>query len=75
MSSLTPTQAAALRELASMFIDAVKVAGPIGAPAGVMYAAVCDKLSLNQFNSITGGLVRAGKLRRDGDLFHFVADL
>lgn len=52
-----------------------KAGGSIGAPAGVMYSAVCDKISLAQFNQIMGGLVGAGKVRKSGDLYHFVADL
>jgi hypothetical protein len=68
-------QISALRQIARMFIEAVKAAGELGAPAGPMYAAVMGKLSLSQFEQIMGGLVRAGKLRKSGDLYHFVADL
>jgi hypothetical protein len=69
---MTLEQIKALQAVAKMFIDAVKEAGSLGAPAGVMYAAVMGKLSLSQFEQIMSGLVRAGKLRKEGDLY-FVA--
>lgn len=72
---MTPQQAKALRAIAGAFIDAVKAAGPLGAPGGVMYAAVMDKCNIHQFEQIMAGLVGAGKLRKAGDCYHFVADL
>lgn len=72
---MTPQQIAALRAIAAMFIDAVKEGGDLGAPAGVLYSAVLDKLTLHQFEQIMAGLVRANKLRRSGDLYYWVADL
>ncbi len=68
-------QVQAVRFVAVSFLDAVKAGGTHGAPVGVMYAAVCGKCTLNQFNQIMGGLERNGNVRRDGDLFHFVRDL
>jgi hypothetical protein len=58
-----------------MFIDAVKDGGDHGAPAGVMYAAVCDKISLTQFEQIMDALVRMKKVRKRGDLYFWLADL
>lgn len=72
---MTPDQIKATRMLASMFIDAVKEGGSRGAPAGVMYAAICDKITLSQFNQIMGALVRHKRLRQEGNLYFFVADL
>lgn len=69
---MTSDQLQALRAIAAIFIDAVRAAGPDGAPAGVMYAACMGKLSLSQFQQIMAGLVRAGKLRADGDLYFLV---
>jgi hypothetical protein len=66
---MTPQQIQALRAVAMVFIDAVKAAGPGGAPAGVMFAACIGKLTLSQFEQITAGLVNAGKLRKQGNLF------
>ena len=66
---MTLEQIQALRAIASMFIGAVKAAGPMGAPSGPMYAAVMDKMSLHQYQQIMSGLCRAGKLRAEGDLY------
>jgi hypothetical protein len=64
-----------LCQLCQMFIDAVKEGGSMGAPAGVMYAAVMDKMTLNQFQQVMSALEAMGKVRRTGVLYHFVADL
>ena len=69
------TQKQALLALCQMFIDVVKAAGSIGAPAGVMYAAVMDKMTLAQFEQVMSALVAMGKVRKTGHLYHFVADL
>lgn len=54
-------------------IESVAVAGPLGAPAGTLYAALmAHGCTLDQFNSIMGALVRIGKLRQQGNLY-FVA--
>ena len=66
---MTLEQIRAVQQIAAMFIDAVKAAGELGAPSGVMYAAVMGKLSLSQYQQIMATLVRAGKLRQDGDLY------
>jgi hypothetical protein len=48
----------------------VRAAGSLGAPGGVIYAALMGQgCTLSQFESLMAGLVRAGKLRRDGDLY------
>lgn len=72
---MNAVQAHAVRAVANMFLDAVKEAGTIGAPGGVMYAAVMDKLSLSQFQQIMGTLERHGFVRREGDLYFHVRDL
>jgi hypothetical protein len=54
-------------------IEAIKAGGPLGAPAGVLYAALMGAgCSLDQFNQIMSGLVRAGKVRKRGDCYHAV---
>jgi hypothetical protein len=74
MTTLTAEQARALRMVIDGVLDAVAVAGPIGAPGGVLYAALMGAgISLSQFESLMGGLVRLGKLRRSGDLY-FLAE-
>ncbi len=72
---MTTEQRNALRMIAQAFIDAVKVAGEQGAPAGELYSAVMDKLSLGQFTQIMATLVKAGKLTKRGFTYRYVADL
>ncbi len=63
-----------LRMISDAIVESVKAAGPLGAPAGVMYAALMQHgCTLDQFNQFTGALVSCGKLRRQGDLF-FIAN-
>lgn len=59
----------ALRAVVSATIDSIREAGPTGAPAGVIYAALMAYgCNLNQFESLISALERAGKIRRSGDL-------
>lgn len=68
--ALTPDQIKALRLVCDAVIDAVRAAGSLGAPGGVIYAALMGQgCTLSQFESLMSGLVRAGKLHRDGDLY------
>ena len=61
---MSPQQVAALRQVGAAIIHAAN-----GAPAGIMYAALMAQgCTLHQFEQITGGLVRAGMLTRDGDM-------
>lgn len=70
MSQPTQKELAALREVISMITDAVKVAGTRGAPGGVMYAALSTAgCTLDQFNSIMGAMVSAGRLIKRGELY------
>jgi hypothetical protein len=68
---MTSSQIQLLRSIAAAIVDAVKAAGPLGAPGGVIYAAMSAQgCTLNQFTQIMAGMVRAGLLTRDGDLYH-----
>ncbi len=68
---MTHEQITALRQIAAAIIEAVKAAGPLGAPGGVMYAALMAQgCTLHQFEQIMGGMVRAGKLTKRGDCYH-----
>ena len=58
-----------MRQVLAIFLEAVKAGGEHGAPAGHMYAALQDCVSLDQFNAIMGVLVKAGKVRKRGDLY------
>jgi hypothetical protein len=70
---MTPDQIKALKAVADAIIETVRSAGPLGAPAGHIYAALMAQgCTLQQFEGIMGGLVRANMLRKDGDLY-FVA--
>jgi hypothetical protein len=68
---MTPAQITAIRYVAKAITDTVKEAEPIGAPGGVIYAALSAQgCTLRQYEGIMGGLVRAGILTQDGDLYH-----
>jgi len=67
--------AAALRRIADAIVDSVRAAGPHGAPSGVLYAALmAHGCTLNQFNSLMSGLVRAGRLTQDGLLYRVAGE-
>lgn len=71
---LTPQQAAAMKYIVSATLDAIRAAGPSGAPGGVMYAAMMTHgCTLQQFQSLMNALVKAGKVRREGELY-FIAE-
>jgi hypothetical protein len=67
--------AALLRLALQGILDAVKEAGDLGAPGGVLYSALMDKISLAQFEQVMSALVRLGKLRRKHQLYFWIADL
>lgn len=71
---MTPQQAKALRLIADTIVEAIKEADPtIGAPGGHIYAALMTAgMTLDQFNQIMAGLVRAGKLRKEGECYFAV---
>jgi hypothetical protein len=63
----------ALLKLTDGLIEIIKDAGPQGAPAGPMYAALMSGgMTLEQFECIMGVLVSAGRLRKQGHLYFFV---
>ena len=58
-----------LQQVVSAVLESIRAAGPSGAPAGVIYAALmAHGCNLSQFESLMAGLERAGKIRREGDL-------
>ena len=69
-------QIALLRQIAQAILEAVKAADiNIGAPGGVLYAAMMiNSCSLNQFEQIMDGMVRAGWLTKSGDCYHVGPD-
>lgn len=77
MTLPTPTDtridAEVLRVVEDGILDAISISGPMGAPGGVMYAALsASGFSLNTFNSIMHGMIAAGLIRRNGDLYHLL---
>jgi hypothetical protein len=70
---MTTTAQDALRLIVSATLEAVAAAGPTGAPAGALYAALATQgATLSQFESLMGALVRAGRITQQGHLY-FVA--
>ncbi len=73
---MTREQVVALREIARSILDTVKECGETGAPGGILYAGLMTAgCTFNQFNSIMGGLVNAGYLRLDTDVYYYVKGL
>jgi hypothetical protein len=71
MTTLNPAQIAALRQIAAAVVEAVREAGPMGAPGGHLYAALMAQgCTLSQFESLMGALVRTGKLTKRGQCYH-----
>jgi hypothetical protein len=60
----------AIRALADAIVTTVREAGPLGAPAGVLFAAMsAHGFTKDQYDQFMAALVGAGKLRREGDLY------
>ena len=54
-------------------VDAVKAGGAMGAPGGIIYAAMMARgCTLANYEAIMAALVRVGKIRRSGDLYFSV---
>ena len=70
---MTVEQLRALKFIADSIIESVKVAGPLGAPGGHIYAALMGQgCTLHQYEQIMSGLVKAGKLRKSGECYFAV---
>lgn len=62
-----------LLKIADAIIEAIRAAGPLGCPAGVLYAALMPHgCSLAQFESIMAGLIAAGKVADKGGCYFAV---
>jgi hypothetical protein len=54
-------------------VETVREAGPLGAPGGVMYAALMTQgCTLEQFEGLMGTLLRIGVVRKHGDCYHII---
>lgn len=75
MSPSHPQILSAIKALCDAIVSAVDAAGPLGAPGGVLYAALMGQgCTLQQFQSITGGMVGAGLLCKVGESY-FLGEL
>ena len=61
-----------VRKVAWAIISTVKDAGEQGAPAGVLYAAMMDKMPLDTFEAIMAICVAAHKLRKSNNVYYAV---
>ena len=67
----TPTELRAMLSVIHGVLDAAHAGGTMGAPAGIMYAAMMAQgCTLDQFHQITSATQSAGLITRDGDLIH-----
>jgi hypothetical protein len=68
---MTNEQISVLRQIGRAILESVKEAGVLGAPGGIMYAAMMGQgCTLNQFEQIMSGMVRAGVLTKSGECYH-----
>jgi len=66
----TSRAAAVLKLIGDAIVESVQAAGPLGAPAGTLYAALMSLVfSLDQFEQIMDFLVKRGKLEKRGQLY------
>lgn len=61
----------AIRAIADAIVESVKEAGELGAPSGIVYAALMTYgMNLDTYHQFIGVLVKLGKLRQQGDLLY-----
>jgi hypothetical protein len=66
---MTAQQKQAILQICDAVVEGIKVAGPIGIPSGHVYASLMHfGCNLSQYESLIGILVKAGKIRKQGDL-------
>jgi hypothetical protein len=69
--SLTPEQGRVFTELCNIIVETVKETGSVGAPSGIMYAAVMNVgMRLEQYELIMAALVKDGRLRKRGHVYY-----
>lgn len=62
-------QKALITQIMGAIKDAVDEAGPMGAPGGHLYAAVMSFMTLEQFETIMGVLVKAKLVEKRGQCY------
>jgi hypothetical protein len=70
MKQLTNKEIAMIKAIADAIVEAIKEAGPLGAPGGAIYAAMTAQgITLVQYEQLMAALVATGKVRRQGHLY------
>lgn len=68
---MTAQQAKAMREVARAILSAIIAGGTLGAPGGVLYAALMTAgCTFDQFNSIMRALNSTRMVEQHGDCWH-----
>jgi len=69
MSIFTSQQQQALKLVVDCILDAARTAGPLGAPSGIIYAALnAHGLTLDAYESILASMTRLGMVKVEHDL-------
>lgn len=67
-------QQLALRAIVTAVMGTIEDAGALGAPSGVLYAALsAHGCSLEQFSSLMAALVRSGRVRQTANVYYYTA--
>ena len=68
---MTAEQIKMLRRIGRAILETVRESGQFGAPGGILYAALMEQgCTLDQFEQIMSGMVRAGVLTKEGECYH-----
>jgi hypothetical protein len=71
---MSTQQQQAMKLIVQAVMEAVRAAGPTGAPGGVLYSALMVYgCTLAQFEGLMSALQSAGLIRLDGDCYHLAA--
>lgn len=72
---MSETQLNAIRAACEIILDAVKAAGSLGAPGGIIYAGLMSAgCTLEQYECLMSGLVRVGRLRKAGECYYIAEE-
>ena len=68
---MTQQQLEAIRRIAGAIVETAREAGPLGAPSGVVYAALMTHgCTLDQYNQFIAGLEKAGLIEVRHNCIH-----
>ena len=71
MSNPTKAEIASVLAAANAVVGAIKEAGPMGAPAGLIYAALMAQgVTLTQYQGLERLLIRTGLVTKRGDVLY-----